>query len=233
VAVSTPLFPFRHEAPGHRSPRAATQDARRRIGIDFDNTIIRYDDLFFAAARERHLISESVRDKRAIRDAIRLLPDGELEWQRLQGYVYGRGISSAVMFDGLDRFLRRCRAEDCPVLIVSHKTRYGHFDEQQISLRDAALSWMTSRGFFDNAGYGIPTEHVFFETTRTEKVRRIADLACTHFIDDLEEVLGHPGFPPSTMRILFGQEALVACCLPYVACPTWQHVEEAVFGDNN
>ena len=52
-----------------------------RIGIDFDNTLIDYDGVFVAAARERGLIGREIAgSKRAVRDAIRLLPDGELTW---------------------------------------------------------------------------------------------------------------------------------------------------------
>ena len=63
-----------------------------RIGIDFDNTIITYDEVFRAAAQARGLIEKDFGgSKQAVRDAIRLLPDGELAWQRLQGQVYGTG----------------------------------------------------------------------------------------------------------------------------------------------
>jgi hypothetical protein len=205
-----------------------------RIGIDFDNTIVGYDKVFLAAARERQLVGEHfVGDKRAIRDAVRLLPDGELKWQRLQGYVYGRGISDAVMFDGLDRFLRRCRSEAHTVMIVSHKTEYGHFDANQVKLRQAAHSWMTAQGFFREDRYGIFSNHIFFESTRAEKLQRIADLACTHFIDDLEEVLSDPSFPPTVARILFAERAVGSGDLPYLVCPTWRHIEEVIFSERS
>ena len=38
-------------------------------------------------------------------------PDGELAWQKLQGQVYGAGIRDAALIDGVDAFLRRCRAD--------------------------------------------------------------------------------------------------------------------------
>jgi hypothetical protein len=203
-----------------------------RIGIDFDNTIVGYDKVFLAVARERHLVSERfVGDKRAIRDAVRLLPDGELKWQRLQGYVYGTGISDAVMFDGFDQFLRRCRSEGHTVVIVSHKTEYGHFDDNQVKLREAAHSWMTAQGFFREDGYGIFSNQVFFESTRAEKLQRIADLACTHFIDDLEEVLNDRSFPSTVTRILFAEMAVGSGNLPYIVCPTWRQIEKVVFGE--
>jgi hypothetical protein len=52
-----------------------------RIGIDFDNTIITYDDVFCAAAKRCGLIDpEFSGSKKAVRNAIRLLPGGELAW---------------------------------------------------------------------------------------------------------------------------------------------------------
>ncbi len=202
-----------------------------RIGIDFDNTLITYDEVFQAAARARGLIDECVHGgKQAIRDSIRLLPDGERSWMRLQGYVYGKGIAGAAMVDGVDGFLRRCRAERAAVLIVSHKTQFGHYDPDRINLRDAARGWMAERGFFQDGGYGIPAGNVFFETTRAEKIARIAGLGCTHFIDDLEEVLSDPAFPPDVTRILFSDGAAApATSVPYTVCPTWRQIEERIF----
>src|SRR5258708_33248098 len=72
-----------------------------RIGLDFDNTIIRYDDVFLQAARDRGLLGRDfVGTKQQIRDTIRALPGGEVKWQALQGYVYGSGIGGAALFPG-------------------------------------------------------------------------------------------------------------------------------------
>jgi hypothetical protein len=201
-----------------------------RIGIDFDNTIITYDAVFRVVARRRGLIGAGFcgHGKQAIRDHIRLLPDGEIAWQRLQGQVYGKGIVEATMFPGVGSFLRRCRAQGLPVLIVSHKTEYGHYDPDRVDLRRAALDWMTEQGFFRD--FAVSTENVFFESTRADKLRRIAALSCTHFIDDLEEVLTDPAFPPGVTRILFAGGASQPAVAPYVVCPTWHSVEEHIFG---
>ena len=202
-----------------------------RVGIDFDNTVITYDHVFLAVAKERGLLDAGFcGDKQAIRDAIRLLPDGEMAWQRLQGHVYGQGISKASMFDGVDMFLRRCRLEDCPILIVSHKTEYGHHDPSRVNLRRAALDWMRANGIAGSGDYAVPVESVFFENTRADKLARIAALGCTHFIDDLEEVLTDPGFPPDVIRILFSDRQSAALDKPYTVCPGWRHIEEQIFG---
>jgi hypothetical protein len=200
-----------------------------RIGVDFDNTLIDYDRVFVEAARERGLVAGDFGGtKRAVRDAIRLLPDGELTWQRLQGYVYGGGIGGAVSFPGAARFLTRCRERADEVFIVSHKTRFGHFDPLRVDLREAARGWMTAQGFFDRDHVGIPVENVFFADDRAQKLARIAALRCTHFIDDLEEVFADPAFPAGVRRILFAAEG-AACC--DVHCSDWRQIEAAVFGD--
>jgi hypothetical protein len=215
--------------------------ARKRIGIDFDNTIVGYDAVFLETATRIGLLPRGfVGNKQAIRDAIRLLPDGELAWQRLQGVVYGRGIARAMMFEGVDTFLRRCRDEGHTVLVVSHKTEFGHFDPDRVNLRAAALDWMTRHGFFQAEGYALSPDNVFFESSRADKLRRIALTGCTHFIDDLEEVLSDPAFPPID-RILFASASLPspgagraredAGATPYPVCATWSNIEAEVFRD--
>ena len=204
--------------------------ARMRVGIDFDNTIVTYDDVFRTAAPAFANIDQTVAgQKRDIRDYLRSLPDGELTWQRLQGYVYGKGIVNAKMFEDVGHFLRRCRSEGCDVLIVSHKTEFGHHDPDRVNLRDAARGWMQAQGFFREDGYGIPAANVFFESTRAEKLARIAAIGCTHFIDDLEEVLDDPQFPPDVGRILFSPSELPAHSPHYPVCRTWKDIEELVF----
>jgi hypothetical protein len=200
-----------------------------RIGIDFDNTLIDYDGVFVASARRRGLIGpEGDGSKRAVRDAIRLLPEGELTWQRLQGYVYGAGIGGAVPFVGAAEFLARCAAEGVGVFIVSHKTRYGHRDPARIDLREAARQWMIAQGFLAPERGAIPADHVFFEDDRQKKLARIGALRCTHFIDDLEEVFADPGFPAGVRRILFAPTG-AACC--DVHCTDWLQISTAIFGN--
>jgi len=199
-----------------------------RLGIDFDNTLIAYDRVFRNEARARGLLPASFRgSKRAVRDAVRRLPDGEIAWQRLQGYAYGQGIGAAAMFAGVDRFLRRCRQAGHTVLIVSHKTEYANYDPSRVNLRAAALGWMEAHGFFDPRKYGIAREHVFFEGTRADKLARIAALRCTHFVDDLVEVLTDRAFPAGVARLLLdaaGDERPTGLRV----CASWRDIAAAL-----
>ena len=174
------------------------------IGIDLDNTLIDYDEAFRAFARERGLVPpEFDGDKDELRQIVRDSPGGELAWQRLQGAVYGRGIQQAVLFDGVASFLERVRDRGCEVVIVSHKTEFGHFDPDRVNLRSAALEWLERQRFFCRDGFAIDPANVFFADTRAEKIAKICALSPRFFIDDLPEVLEDSEFPASVTGILF------------------------------
>ena len=203
-----------------------------RIGIDFDNTIVTYDEVFCLAAKKLGLIDSGFSgNKQSVRDTIRLLADGELAWQHLQGQVYGKGIADARLVTGTDAFLRRCRAEKITVAIVSHKTEFGHFDPDRVNLRTAALDWMGNQGLLDGE-HGISPDNIYFESTRAEKINRIATLSLTHFIDDLEEVLTDPSFPQEVARILFAESTHMDRDA-FIRCSSWRDIERQVFGGAN
>ncbi len=171
------------------------------VGLDFDNTIVTYDRLFHRAALERGLITAGVpQSKREVRDAIRLRPGGEDAWTELQGVVYGRRMPEAEPAPGVESFLAACAAAGVRVSIISHKTEFPAIGER-VNLRDAARSGLAARGFA--ARHGIDPSDIHFLGTLAEKLAMIADRACTHFVDDLVEVLGHPAFPPGVARILY------------------------------
>lgn len=204
------------------------------IGIDFDNTLACYDQVFTRLAQERGVIGPGERKtKQCIRRLIRQEKNGELLWQRLQGEVYGLRMQEAEQFVGEDQFLRRCAATPgVQIYIVSHKTEFGHFDETRTNLRDAACKWMHNQGFFDTTKYAIPEKHLFFESTQQEKVARIASLRCDVFIDDLAELFSNPSFPSTTKKILFSNTELAGHIVNVDhICARWMEIEAAVFGN--
>ncbi len=205
-----------------------------RIGIDFDNTLACYEPIFTKLAQERGFIGSNERaSKQGLRQLIRRKENGEQFWQQIQGKVYGLYMQDAEQFIGEDRFLRRCAATPgLEIFIVSHKTKFGHFDETRTNLRDAAYLWMCNQGFFDPMGYAIPQSHLFFESTQQEKLARIADLNCDIFIDDLIELFCSPSFPQNTKRILFSNTGNGQSIAQVDAiCASWQEIEVCVFGN--
>jgi hypothetical protein len=194
-----------------------------KIGIDFDNTIVGYDEVMYRLARERGLIgSNGERTKRAVRDRIRQLPDGEIEWQKLQALAYGPLMGEARLLDGADEFIRRCRRAGIVVIIVSHKTAFANYDETRTDLRSAAMAWMAAHRFFERDGLGLPRDAVYFESTRAGKIARIAGIGCSHFIDDLEEVFLEPSFPGTVAKILYAPEGAAAAASGAMVVSSWQ-----------
>lgn len=152
---------------------------------------------------------------------------------RVQGQVYGAFMDKAEIFPGFKEFLNRATGAGVELMIISHKTERGHFDPAQINLRDAARSWLSHQGISGPAGAPVPEASVYFESSREEKIARIAELKCTHFVDDLEEVFSHQGFPSQTRRYLFTSGGIAEPKGDIVVCAAWSDLEDHLFGSEH
>ena len=63
------------------------------------------------------------------------------------------------------------------------------------------MKWMQKNGLFND--FDISKNDVYFESTKNNKIRRIESIGCTHYIDDLVEILTDELFPINTKKILF------------------------------
>lgn len=144
-------------------------------------------------------MGEAPTGKEAVRDRLRA-GGQEKTWVELQGYVYGVLLPEAPPFPGVKEFVALCGKEEIPIHVVSHKTRHAARGSAH-DLHRSAWQWLEQNGFFD--ADGLPRENVFFEPERRQKLCRIRDLRCTHFIDDLEEIFTEPEFPKGVKRWLF------------------------------
>ena len=142
--------------------------------------------------------------KDAVRDYLRQLGQ-EDRWTELQGHVYGPGMRKAQLFPGVLEFFDRCRRHGADVYIISHRTRYPFLGERH-DLHQAARHFLAEHGFDDPARIGLPADRISFHETKGEKIARINAAGCTHFIDDLPEILSLDGFPPHMRKILFDPE---------------------------
>ena len=86
------------------------------------------------------------------------------------------------------------------MVIVSHKTKTP-FNGPPYDLRKAALDWLDKYGFFSQEVIGWNSNQVFFENTKSLKAERICSLGCTHYVDDLPEILSI--LPDTIARILY------------------------------
>lgn len=175
-----------------------------RIGLDFDNTIVSYDRLFYRVALEQGAVPEHIpANKVAVRDYLRR-SGKEAVWTEMQGYVYGARMAEADAYPGLLDALKQWIADGHQLYIVSHKTRYP-FLGPQYDLHTAAHAWIAANLQVPPDVF-IADDSIYFELTKEAKIARIAKLECNIFIDDLPEILHTEQFPAATQRLLFDPE---------------------------
>ncbi|HEX5126612.1 MAG TPA: hypothetical protein VFW00_07715 [Rhodocyclaceae bacterium] len=183
-----------------------------RIGLDFDNTIVSYDELFHKVALEQSVVPPGTPiNKLAVRDHLREVGKEDI-WTTMQGYVYGARMNEAAAYTGLHEALRGALEAGHTLCIVSHKTRYP-FLGPQYDLHAAARGWIERHLHFDGEPL-VDASAIFFELTKPEKIARIAALKCDVFVDDLPEILLADEFPPTTRRLLFDPESHHSAKLP-------------------
>ena len=173
------------------------------LGVDLDNTVICYDEVFLFGALELKLIPIGWEGNRLqVRNYIRQQKDGDIAWQRLQGKVYGKWLNRAKLFEGVYRFLWRCKYRNIVLDIVSHKTEYGHLDDEKISLRKAALHFLIQHEVFSKNGESLVNEIDFF-SRKDKKLEHISKKQFDWFIVDLPEIIDNDGLPRATKTFGF------------------------------
>ncbi len=174
------------------------------IGIDFDNTIISYKHVFVRVAQEQGLLAQDYpleTSKTELRDFFRQ-SGREDQWTKLQGFVYGKCLGQAKIFEDVRSFFIRSQKENATTYIISHKTRHP-YQGPRYDLHEAARTWLQDQDFFSPDGLNLKPAALFFEESAEAKSKRIHDLKCDYFIDDLPEFLSRQDFPPHTKPLLF------------------------------
>jgi len=172
---------------------------RRRVGIDLDNTLARYDEVFVRLAQDQGLKVPDTADKATVR---RILCAQGLEsvWTELQGRAYGRQMGLARPFPGALELLRVGAALGIEWVIVSHRS-LRPLAGAAFDLHEAARAWLHDHRILGLLSGG--SSGVFIETTRESKLDRVATLDLDVFVDDLSSVLLDPRFPDRVRRVHF------------------------------
>lgn len=168
-----------------------------RIGIDFDNTIVNYDGVFYRTGLELGwLPKEMGHSKQAVKSYF-IDKNSESKWTELQGIVYGKTIANAVPYDGFIDVISKWRKKGYEIFLVSHKTKHPIIGDK-LDFHQAALNWL------DSYDLKKQFDEIYFCEQKDGKVAKIAELNLDCFIDDLQDVLLHKSFPECTQRYLFG-----------------------------
>ena len=152
------------------------RSSKIHIGIDLDNTIFKYDEVFHALALDDDLISSDCSaDKYSIREQVRSV-HGEQTWQWIQFQAYGPQVKKSLIFEGVGEFLDIGTKLGYSFSIVSHKTQFSSVDkERSFDLRLAAIARLKNANILGADGY-LSSKDIYFAETRVEKIEKIIDL---------------------------------------------------------
>lgn len=171
-----------------------------KIGIDLDNTIICYDNVFFNVAYAKNWIPHDLdKSKVSVKDYLQKCNKNDV-WTELQGLVYGPKLIEAKPYKDVVNFIGKAKNAGHEVIIISHKTNYSMMGKKY-DLIAYAKSWMLENNIVSNNL--LNESNVFFAPTRRDKVDLISSECCDIFIDDLIEVFNEPGFPEKCIKYLF------------------------------
>ena len=193
-----------------------------RLGIDLDNTIVCYDQIFFQEAIRFGFIPKSLSPKKVfikkyIRDNV-----GEEQWMFLQSVVYGQHVNEAKPYPGVVEFISEV-ANQFDVHIISHKTSTVIHDAK-VDLIKAARHWLDKYGFTNM----LSKDAIHFENSRKSKISRIRKVKCDIFIDDLIEIFLHPNFPKKTQKILFDPTKMYKINNGISVANSWEQISHLI-----
>ena len=158
------------------------------IGLDFDNTIVLYDDIFYTYSLEKGYISpKTKKSKKAVREAL-IKQNKEYLFTEIQGLIYGKLIENTSVQEGFLDSLIKLRKLNYKISIISHKTKYP-IRGQKYNLHQSALNWLKKNKILNNKDLNIYEKDIYFEETVEKKIDRIEKIKCTHYVDDLEKIL--------------------------------------------
>lgn len=202
------------------------------IGIDLDNTIISYDNAFICQAKSSNLIQPSFGGSRSdLRKEIFSQENGKTEWMKLQGQIYSHCMNQAEIMPFFQNFVQSAREKSIRLVVISHKTMFGHFDDEHVNIRETAVRWMEENDFFNLMGFS--KNDILFCDTQENKINAINNAKCDYFIDDLMEILVNESMSKSTKKILFGKSNAENASMGHIkVCSHWSEIKNYIFSNS-
>ena len=194
-----------------------------KLGLDFDNTLIDYDSIFYDTALKLGFIDKDIKkSKISVRNFL-ININQEKKFTFLQGEVYGKEIINAEKSEGMFEALLKLKKKGFHLYIVSHKTKFPIIGAKY-DLHEAARKWLEKNKFFDNDGLNINECDVYFEVKKELKIKRIHSLKLSHFIDDLESILDL--INDSVIKIHFNKDFCYESKSKYYSFSNWKKLHK-------
>ena len=197
---------------------------KKTIGIDFDNTIINYNQVFYEVALKKKIIKAYIQKNKDSVKKYLLKNDKYDDWVKLQGEVYSKYIKYARPFLGSIETITLMLEKKFEIFIISHKTKYP-YSGQKINLQKPALRWIKK----NVCNYsGLSSKNVIFCETKDLKIQNIKKVKCIAFIDDLEQIFKNRSFPKRCMKILLTKRKKISNANGIHLAKNWKEIKELV-----
>lgn len=200
-----------------------------RIGLDFDNTIVCYDDVFKKVCLQfPDYPVKAERGKSSVKEY--LVSRGmEEEWTELQGMVYGPYMEDARPYSRAISVLKRLEALEYELYIISHRTKYPYRGER-FDLHQHAREWIDNH--LGEIAQFKGAKNAYFLESLDEKIGKINELGCDYFMDDLKSVLSRDDIEEGVTKILFSAQCgYNEQTGHYSVVRTWSDFESLVLAD--
>ena len=174
----------------------------KTIGIDFDNTIINYNLVFYKIALKKKLINKNInKNKSSVKEYL-LHNNKYNEWVKLQGEVYSKYLDQAAIYPYCLGVIRQLVSKGYRVVIISHKTKFPYVGKK-VNLHKPAFLWIKNKII---KKINFKKKQIFFCSSKLKKINEIKRQKCFLFIDDLEEIFLNKNFPKNCSQILFNNK---------------------------
>lgn len=170
-----------------------------KFGIDLDNTIVDYSDVFKKIAVGLVEFSgQEFTGKESLAAHLRSINREDL-WTEIQGFVYGPMMTDAKISEGLVSVLaNEVKASD-EIIIISHRTKFPS-SGLDFDLHGGARDWI-NKNVISQPELSKLNLSYYFETSIEDKIKRIQSTAVDIFIDDHLGILSHTLFPSKVAKI--------------------------------
>ncbi len=191
------------------------------IGIDFDNTIVDYKNLFSKVAKTKNFIKRENLNKTELKQFL-IKNFHENEWTKIQGEVYGKTIFEAKPYKNFLNSISHLNNNKFEKLIISHKTKYPILGKKY-NLQKSAIKWLKNNNILSSKT-GLKKSRVFFNESIENKIRTIKKFKCNYFIDDMKFILSL--LPNKIEKILFDPYKLEKNSSKYILIHNWNDINK-------
>ena len=168
------------------------------IGLDFDNTIVDYRNVYTSLAKKFNVPASGVINKNLIKNFI-ITEFGEPQWTKLQGEIYGPLMKLANLSVGFENFIINIlNKKSVKVSIISHRTKTPDSGDNY-NLHEFAQDWLKK-----NLSQSVLSKiNIYFLETIEKKIDQINASKVDYFVDDLEKILTHPNLSKEIKKIFY------------------------------